>query len=141
MKNRSRFFFLFLGVVALFLASCSSARQPRLGEINLGDSFMVRGFADGNVDNQTPLTSRDGKVFLSYGRRCLINQEKNSALVIGMSGNEMLLFYITDDTVSEHYTAAEGDPPCVTGVLFVVTQEKYLQMKERSETAEKKNGK
>ena len=130
---------LIMAVALLFfVASCTFTGPAELGAIRIGDTFTARGFGAGNVDNQQPITSSDGKITLKYGVMCSVNQKSNKLTVHDISGDQVWLDYSTDDTEVLKTIDKSGLPPCFTGVIFEVSQEKYLEMKNLSAEIEAK---
>ena len=117
--------------LAVFLAgACSATPSPTIDRKIIGTLIEFHGFAAGDVDNQTPIGN--GKVTFGYGERCEMDPRYHHwALVTGVSGQELLLFYTTD-----HPSPDDQNRNCVNGVLFVVSREKFDDIRQRQRFVE-----
>ena len=120
-------------VFCAFLGACGAVtpQKPIIGE-----TIGLQRYMDGDVDNQTPIGNN--AITYKYGERCEFDSRYNNRVtVIGVSGDEVLLRYETD-----HPSPGDGNRNCINGVFFVVTRDKYDEMRSQFESlkARKEDG-
>lgn len=113
-------------LVVIFLLSGCSALWSVERPIEKGEMIELVGVAEGDVNNQMSVSN--GTISFDYGERCEMNPGyRNTATVIGIAENEILLEYSTD------HSNSDAERRCFTGIRFAVPYEKYYDLRSRYE--------